>query len=148
MTPTLPGRLQTRIFLLAVVGSVWTAIVGPALPRPAGASLGDVYAGAFQVLAIVLVAGLAWELVYHLLQQLRWEKDWPTLFGLATGINEGLVAWWLAVPLGLVSPAVPTDTFVAHFATTWLVVFLWAQGPMRVPFPRWRFRGGRLVGDR
>jgi len=147
MTPTLSGRLQTRVFLIVVIGSIWTAIVGPALPRPPGATLGDVYAGAFQILAIVLVAGLIWELGYHLLQQLRWEKDWPTLFGLLTGINEGLLAWWLTVRLGVVSPAVPTDTFVAHFATTWIVVFLWAQGPMRVPFVRWRFRGGRLLPE-
>ena len=27
----------------------------------------------------------------------------------------------------------------------WFVVWLVANGPMRVPFLRWRFRGGRLV---
>lgn len=145
MTPTLGGRLQTRIFAIVVIGGIWTGIVGPALPRPAGATLADVYEGTFQVLAVVLVAGLVWELVYHVLQQFRWEKDWPTLYGLLTGINEGLLAWYLTVGLALIPAQVPTATFVAHFATTWLVVFLWLNGPMRVPFLRWRFRGGRLV---
>lgn len=43
-----------------------------------------------------------------------------------------------ATPVGL-------DTFVLHFATTWLAIFLFVQGPMRVPFLRWRFRGGRIL---
>jgi hypothetical protein len=145
MTPTLNGRLQTRVFLILVVGSAWTLIIGPALPRPANAGLADIYTGAFEVLAVVLVAGLLWELAYHSLQQLRWEKDWPTLFGFLTGINEGLVAWVLVVPLGLTTVVVPTTTFVVHFVTTWIVTWLWANGPMRVVFLRWRFRGGRIV---
>ena len=37
-----------------------------------------------------------WEFVYHLLQQFRWEKDWPTLFGLLVGIPEGLLAYAVA----------------------------------------------------
>lgn len=145
MTPTLGGRLQTRIFLIAIIGSIWTLIIGPVLPGVRHIPLGDVYSSAFQVLAVVLVAGLGWELIYHGLQQFRWEKDWPTLFGLLTGVNEGVLAWYLVVPLGLVIPAVPTSTFVVHFATTWLVTWLWANGPMRVLFIRWRFTGGRIV---
>ena len=35
--------------------------------------------------------------------------------------------------------------FLVHFATTWLVVWLFLSGPVRVPFVRWRFRGGRFV---
>ena len=37
-----------------------------------------------------------WEFVYHFLQQFRWEKDWPSLFGLVTGVNEGALVWVLA----------------------------------------------------
>ena len=29
------------------------------------------------------------------IQQFRWEKDWPTIFGLLTAINEGLLVWLL-----------------------------------------------------
>jgi hypothetical protein len=87
-----------------------------------------------------------WELVYHGLQQFRWEKDWPTLFGLLTGVNEGILVWMVAghglVPhLTGVRPA----AFVIHFSTLWVLVWLIANGPMRVPFVRWRFRGGRLI---
>lgn len=145
MTPTLGGRLQTRVFLIVVIGALWTAIIGPVLPRPEGARLATIYLGAFQVLAVVAVVGLFWELLYHGLQQFRWEKDWPTFFGFLNGVNEGLVVWYLVVVLEVTTVDIPTSTFVVHFATTWLVTWLWANGPMRVFFIRWRFRGGRIV---
>ncbi len=143
MTPTLPGRIQTRIFALAVVGGLWTLVVSPFLPGMG--ALGDVYEATFAVLAVVLILGVGWELVYHGLQQFRWEKDWPTLFGLLTGINEGLLTW-VAVEAGwIIAAEVPVDAYAIHFSTTWLAVFLFVNGPIRVPFPRWRYRGGRIV---
>ena len=144
MLPTLSGRIQTRIFLLAVVGSIWTLIITPVLLT--GASLGASYGATFSVLLVVLVLGVLWELVYHGLQQFRWEKDWPTLFGLLTAVPEGLLVWFLfaggAVPwIG----SLPGPAFVIHFVSTWLIVWLVANGPMRVPFIHWRINGGRLI---
>jgi hypothetical protein len=139
MLPTLNGRIQTRIFLLAVVGGLWTLALTPLL--------GETYAHTYTVLAAVAVLGIGWELIYHLLQQFRWEKDWPTLFGLLTGINEGLLLWFL-LDAGLV-PGLPAGVglgvYCTQFATTWVLVWLVANGPMRVPFIHWRFRGGRLI---
>ena len=136
MLPTLIGRIQTRVFLLVVVGGFWTLLLTPFLG-----------AGTFLVLIAVLVLGVGWELLYHFIQQFRWEKDWPTFFGLVTAINEGLLLWLLlsagAVP-GLPS-GVPGGVFLVQFVTTWLIVWLVANGPMRVPFVHWRFRGGRLI---
>lgn len=146
MLPTLNGRIQTRIFLLVVVGGIWTLIITPALPGFA-ASLAE-YRVTFTLLIATIVLGVGWELIYHFLQQFRWEKDWPTLFGLITVINEGLLLWFLlqldVVP-GVDGPRVPLSAFVILFLTTWLWVWLVANGPMRVPFIHWRFRGGRLV---
>ena len=45
---------------------------------------------------------------------------------------------------GLPGP-VPLAAFTVHFLVVWILVWLAANGPMRVPFLRWRFRGGRLV---
>jgi hypothetical protein len=109
-------------------------------------TLPDAYGTAFLVLLAVAVLGLGWELLYHLLQQFRWEKDWPTFFGLVTAVNEGALLWLLveqsAVPgLG----PLPLPAFLLQFTTTWLVLWLTVNGPMRVPFVHWRFRGGRLV---
>ena len=145
MVPTLTGRIQTRIFLLAVVGGLITLIIVPLLPG--SAPLGDKYRNAFLVLLSVAVLGVLWELLYHLLMQWRWEKDWPTLFGLVEGIPEGVLIWVLlgagAIP-GIVGKVSGAD-FLIQFILVWLGVWLAANGPMRVPFIRWRFHGGRLV---
>ena len=145
MVPTLTGRIQTRIFLLAVVGGLITLIIVPILPG--SAPLGDKYQDGFLVLLSVAVVGVLWELLYHLLMQWRWEKDWPTLFGLTEGVPEGLLIWILlsagAIP-GIVG-SVGGAAFLIQFILVWLGVWLAANGPMRVPFIRWRFRGGRLV---
>ena len=145
MLPTLNGRLQTRVFVTLVVGGLWTLLITPLLPVPG--TLPDAYATTFVVLLAVTVLGVGWELLYHLLQQFRWEKDWPTLFGLVTAVNEGVLLWLLlaagAVP-GIDGP-VSFSAFLLQFVTTWLVVWLTVNGPMRVPFVHWRFRGGRIV---
>ena len=145
MVPTLNGRIQTRFFLLAVVGGLITLIIVPVLPG--SAPLGDKYRNAFLVLLSVAVIGVLWEFPYHLLMQWRWEKDWPTLFGLVEGIPEGVLIWVLlgagAIP-GIVGKVSGAD-FLIQFILVWLGVWLAANGPMRVPFIRWRFRGGRLV---
>lgn len=134
MVPVLLGRLQTRLFLLVVVGSVVTALITPLLPLDG--PLSERYRSTFLVLAAVAVLGVGWELLYHLLMQFRWEKDWPSLFGLLTAVPEGLLVWALLQP--------PPGAFLLHFGTVWLAVWLVANGPMRVPFLRWRFHGGRL----
>jgi hypothetical protein len=144
MVPTLYGRIQTRIVLLAVIGGLVTLVIVPVLPG--GAPLADKYRNGFLVLATVAVLGVLWEGLYHFLMQWRWEKDWPTFFGLVTLVNEGLLVWLLlsagAVP-GIVG-TVSFAAFIIQFLAIWLVVWLVANGPMRVPFIRWRFRGGRL----
>ena len=140
MVPTLWGRIQTRIFLLATVGAVVTALITPVLP--VDDPLPDRYRTTFLVLATVAVLGVGWEFVYHFLMQFRWEKDWPSLFGLLTLVPEGALVWVLLPVIGLAPPLL---AFAIHFVTVWLCVWLAANGPMRVPFLRWRFRGGRLV---
>ncbi|MEL7210346.1 MAG: hypothetical protein AAGK32_19300 [Actinomycetota bacterium] len=145
MTPTLSGRLQTRVALLALIGGVWTLLHTPLLPTPTPVSAADRYQVTFTALLVVAAVGLVWELLYHLAQQLRWEKDWPTLLGLVTGLPEGLVVYWLlarGVPWSV--GEVPPLTFALSFASTWLVVWAFANGPLRIVLVRWRFRGGRF----
>jgi hypothetical protein len=132
MVPILLGRIQTRLFLLATVGAAVTALVTPVLP-----GVHSPYRTTFTILAAVGVLGIGWELLYHLLMQFRWEKDWPSMFGLLTAVPEGVVVWWAFRP--------PPAAFLLHFGAVWLAVWLAANGPMRVPFLRWRFRGGRLI---
>lgn len=140
MTPTLVGRIQSRLIVVLLVGLGWTFLVGPFLPS-GGADLGEVYGTTFlAVFYTALVGALVWEPIYHVLQQYRWEKDWPTGLGLVTAIPEGLVVLALLQAGG----DVPMGTFLVHFATTWLLIWFVLNGPVRVLLPRWRFRGGRF----
>lgn len=140
MTPTLSGRLQTRVFVTVFIGIPWTVLLALVLP---GAALRDL----LLVVGAMGVLGLLWELAYQWLMGFRWEKDWPSLLGLLTGVNEGLLLGIVAA-LGLlpgleVGP--PLWLFLVHFTSVWLIIWLWLQGPMKVFDPRWRFRGGRLI---
>jgi hypothetical protein len=58
--PTLNGRIQTRIAVLAVVGGLWTLLLTPLLPL--GGSLGDAYPTTFTILLTTIVLGVGWEL--------------------------------------------------------------------------------------
>jgi hypothetical protein len=138
VTPTLPGRWQTRLLLLGTLGvivsAVFAAIYGSGL--------------FFLVLAYVALLGLAWDVIYIALQRLRWDRDWPAAFQVLTGIIEGALVYALISTVGLPGipvGAIPVWLFALHYGTVWLVTFLWAQGPMRALFPFWRFHGGRVV---
>ena len=153
MTPTLFGRIQTRIIMLATLGVIWTAIIGPVLPRPSvggeSISLGNMYKALYLAVVVVTVVGVVWELIYHWLQQYRWEKDWPTIYGLVVAINEGIVAYlilnaglfWDERPPG---QSFPLPAFIIMFVTLWLIIWAFTNGPMQIVSLRWRFRGGRF----
>ena len=144
MLATLNGRIQTRLFMILVIGGLWALLISPALP---GAGTTEAkYQAMYAILVIVAVLGIGWETVYHGLQQFRWEKDWPTLFGLLVALPEGVVAFAVA-RTGVLPWAehVSVAAFVVGFGTTWLVTWLFVNGPMRVLSVHWRFRGGRLI---
>jgi len=147
MLPTLNGRIQTRVLGLGVIGFLVAFVITPVLPT-GDLSLAQSYRVTLSVLLAVVLVGVLWELVYHGLQQFRWEKDWPTLFGLLTAVNEGIVVWLL---VGYTTIVVPEDlrpsltAYLIQFIITWLAFWLFVNGPMRVVFHRWRFAGGRFI---
>lgn len=159
MTPVFLGRIQTRLFVSLVVGGVWTLLTSPflLLSTPDGyqvalasdVGLGAVYQMAFAALVITAVVGcLVWEPIYHLLMQLRWEKDWPALFHLLQVVPEGLTTF-LLLHVGALNPlpgdGVPVLAYLFLFTTTWIATWLFANGPMKIFFIRWRFDGGQLI---
>lgn len=150
MTLTLGGRFQTRVLLILLFGVPWTIIVSPFLTLFAPAGLPAVYRMTLSALAIVLGVGFVWDILYYCLQQFRWDKDWPSSFGLLNGVNEGLTTWiglrLLATLHGWFAGGTPTFTaFAIHFSTTWLLLWLAMQGPLRIIVLRWRFTGGRIL---
>ncbi|MFI5955343.1 hypothetical protein [Cryptosporangium sp. NPDC051539] len=130
-----------------VLGGLVALVVTPFLPL--GVGFGAKYRIAYTVIVTVAVVGVLWELLYHLLMQWRWEKDWPTLFGLLTFLNEGLLVW--ALLLAGVVPGIDGLTGLQSlsywilFILVWMAVWVFANGPMRVFSIHWRFRGGRFV---
>lgn len=154
MTPTLSGRIQTRILMAIFIGVPWTLIITPFLPgNRAGRSLGDVattlYPTTFTALGLMaLIGAVLWEPIYHGLQQFRWERDWPTMFALLVVIPEAILLWYVLREVGPDNEGIATrTTFIVHIASTWVLIWLFVIGPIRVLFPRYRFRGGRLLGS-
>ena len=138
MTSNFLGRIETRLFTVFTVGLLWTLIVTPFLSVP--------YTVTLITLVWVAVLGVVvWEPIWHLLQQFRWEKDWPAMFLLLQAVPEAVLVRIVLDRTLKVSSPVSVGTYALHFATTWLAIFLFVQGPMRVPFLRWRFRGGRIL---
>jgi hypothetical protein len=148
VVPTLSGRIQTRLFLLCVIGIPWTALISLIGPHAGHASISSVFETTYWVLAeVALVGSVLWEPLYHVAMQFRWEKDWPIMFSLLQGIPEGVLAYVLLHAIGPspIPPAATTATFLTQFIPLWVMVWLVAIGPMRVIVPRWRYRGGRIV---
>jgi hypothetical protein len=151
MIPTLSGRIQTRIFLILFIGIPWTLIITPFLPNHrhlTGGKLIDTYKSTFTALGIVLVVGVFfWELIYHFLQQFRWEKDWPVMFTFFEVINEAIVAYLIFKGLKIdtkFNATATNATFWVDIVSTWMVMWLFVLGPIKVLFIRWRFTGGRI----
>lgn len=141
MTPTLFGRWQTRLFLLSTIGVLVT------LPFYFGileTGYNPVY---LSVLLYVAIFGCGWDILYNYLQKFRWDRDWPGVFQLLTGIWEAVFIASFVKIFGL--PSVPQDlsllSFVLHYSLVWLGVYIGSQTIMRILFPRWRFRGGEIL---
>lgn len=167
MTPVLMGRWQTRIFVSLTVGLIWTIVITPfLLINPPGADgyelalssdvpLGDTYKLTLAALLITTVFGcLFWDVVNHGLMQFRWEKDWPAFFNLLQVFPECLTTFLLLHvsvlnPLPDIGPNkeqfVPVLAYLFLFFTTWVLVWLAGNGPMKIFFVRWRFFGGRII---
>lgn len=138
VTPTLWGRWQTRLLTLLTWGALVTLIFWLAFR-------GGPF---FLILFYVLLFGWLWDVVYILLQKLRWDRDWPAAFQVLASIVEGTILYVLILVVGLPGierGSIPPGVFAAHYGLVWLVTFIWVQGPMRAWYPWWRFRGGRLM---
>lgn len=133
MIPILIGRWQTRIGLMATVGLLLTLAFAAAYNSSTPLIL----------LAYVIIFGLAWDVLYDVLQRQRWDEDWPPLFALIGGLVEGALIWLLVPVLPGVVPTLTFTQFALHYLTVFLVTFALMLGPIRVVLPHWRFRGGR-----
>ncbi len=140
MTPTLLGRWQSRIFLFATVGALFT------LPFALGIVGPDASGIPFLVLFYLALLGLIWDVFYNYLQQFRWDRDWPAVFQLIAGLWEAIFFSYLVefIDLPGLEPGVPLQWFAIHYSLVWLGMFAATHTLMRILFPYWRFNGGQL----
>jgi hypothetical protein len=136
--PTLLGRWETRLLLFATAGALVTAIFG--------LIFGD-FKTTYLVLGYVLLFGFAWDVIYQLLVGFRWDQDWPTFFQVLAGIWEGAFVWLLLkmVHLPGLNPGPTLPQFLLHYSFVWLSIFVISQGPIRIFFVGWRYRGGEWL---
>ena len=141
MTPTLLGRWQIRIFLLATIGVIIALLVGLGLGN---------YQTPLLVLLYVLLFGLVWDILFQVITSYRWDRDWPTSFQVAAGIIEGALVYILlrvnALPGIKVAPSFPI--YLLQYGVTWLAIFLLTQGPLRIFWINWRYQGGQWIASR
>ncbi|NES99361.1 MAG: hypothetical protein F6K62_07935 [Sphaerospermopsis sp. SIO1G2] len=144
MTPTLFGRWQTRLLLLATVG------VLVSIPFAMGLVDGKTNTVYFSILGYVAIFGLGWDIIYNIIQKNRWDRDWPAAYQLFAGIWEMIfilcgVKIFSFLPIPIPKEELNITMFFLHYILVWLVVFLSSQSLMRIVFPRWRFRGGQWL---
>lgn len=139
MTPTIWGRWQTRIVMFGTLGLLVAAIFW---------LIFDQDENFFRVLFYVGLFGVVWDVIYILIQQTRWDRDWPPVFQWAAGALEGALVWicieYFGLP-GIDEGVVPFDRFLAMYLFVFFSIWIWVQGPMRAVFPFWRFHGGRII---
>ena len=133
MTPVLIGRWQTRLFLLAVIGTLITI--------PFAIVAGE---NAFEALAFVTISGLFWDIIYTFIQKFHWDRDWPAVFQFGAGVWEFIILLIAAFGFGVFGPGNPV-LLIIHYWTVWFITFFISQSFMRILFPRWRFFGGRIL---
>lgn len=138
MTPTFLGRIQTRFLLLATVGTFFTFFYGIVAWILFGSLFN--FFQPFILLILVAIFGIGWDALYTLAQKLRWDRDWPPAFSFITAIIEMLPIMLIAILMNI-----PPVFFLLHYWTVWWSTFIMALGPMRIIFPRWRFRGGQWI---
>ena len=83
MTPTLIGRWQSRIFLLATIGILFS------LPFALNNSSQQIEWIYFWILFYIGLFGLAWDILYNYLQKFLWDHDWPGILQFIAAIVEG-----------------------------------------------------------
>ena len=145
MTPTLSGRLQTRLLLFVFIGLPVTLVFSRLW-------FGAVIALPFMILLWINVVGAVLDPLWIYLQHRRWDRDWPFVFQFFSMWLEALVA--IAIILADVAPflpqreAIPDGTALMGVLLLFTIVFVLSfvalLGVLQIFLIRWRFNGAEL----
>jgi hypothetical protein len=136
MTPTLFGRWQTRLLLNLTIGVGISLLLG---------FFSRDFLSPFAILGYMTGLGLVWDVVYLQAQSRRWDHDWSPALYLAGAVWELaallVLTHWMELPG--VADNYGARPMLLQYSGTGFFSFLIMFGPMRILFPRWRFRGGQ-----
>ncbi|TPQ51884.1 hypothetical protein C2U72_06165 [Prosthecomicrobium hirschii] len=160
MTPTLFGRLQTRLALYLLIGLPVTLVIAF---RASGWSWPPA-AEPCWFIATLFALGLVLEPVYFQMQRFRWDQDWPFAFFAFFSVMEFLAVYaamrldWLPyLPACLQSrldparqvlvcqlPSLTLAEAAAHFALVFVPMLIALLAGLQIFMVRWRYRGGQF----
>ena len=145
MTPTLAGRLQTRLLLFIFIGLPVTAVFSQLW-------FGAIIAVPFMILLWINIVGAVLDPLWIYLQHRRWDRDWPFVFQFASMWFEAIVA--VAIILADVVPflrardTIPDGVALLGvfvlFSIVFVLSFVALLGVLQIFLIRWRFKGGEL----
>lgn len=166
MTPTLLGRLQTRIILFVFIGlpvtllyawylANWSASADYSvswpfsfvwLPLPPFEL--SIFQDPFKFLFCILVLGLILDVLYIQIQRFHWDQDWPFAYQLFFSWVEFFIVFF-AMDFGLLDfmfpdGRIPFSTAVWHFTWVFIPSFIGVLALIQIFLIRWRFKGGEL----
>ena len=124
MTPSLLGRIQTRLFLNIVVG----------LPIA-------LFFSAVNLLFVMSIFGVGWDAIYMFFQNKRFDRDWPPILMFTAGLIEWIFPWVIVI---LIFPQ-SADQLIVMYWLIWILSFAMQLGPLNVLFPKRRFKSGRIL---
>ena len=143
MTPTLMGRLQTRLILYIFIALPVTLLYALFLDLGEVGRLSD----PFVFISAMTLIGFILDPFYIQIQRFRWDNDWPFAFQFFFTILEFLVTLGLmsAGALdGFLVSRIDSMVSASHFFLVFIPSFLALLGGLQIFMIRWRFKGGEV----
>lgn len=156
MIPTFLGRWHTRILLFLFIGLPVSILYGLYLGEFEGSRRAIRVLGLaldplpLQIVCVMTLIGLVLDPVYILIQQGRWDRDWPFAFQFIAMILEFAIVLALIraelLPFVARGRIAEQDAFhiALHFSIVLILSFVAILGIVQVFLVRWRFKGGEI----
>lgn len=166
MTPTLLGRWHTRLVLIFFIGlpvtflyawylSAWgvSEVYTIAWPfdqvwlRLPPFEL-SIFQDPFIFLLVLLIVGLALDVVYIQIQRFHWDQDWPFAYQFFFWWVEFFIVFYV-MDFGFLDflfpdGRIPFSTAFWHFVWVFIPSFIGVLALLQIFFIRWRFMGGEV----
>lgn len=147
MTPTLLGRLQTRLLLFVFIGLPVTFLYSwyvLGLDHPE-------FLVPFRVLFSIFLIGVLLDPIYIFIQGFRWDQDWPFAFQAFFSTVEFFIVLGLSelslfsfLEFSAFSSIERFYVFLTHFGIVLFFSMIAVLGGLQIFLVRWRFKGGEL----